>query len=720
MIKALTLFAVIGMAAAECPNACSGHGDCSAFDQCNCDRNWQASDCSERTCPFDLAHVDTPKGDLDMSFTLDTTATLTISGSTVYPYGTQESYPLMTKGDSGNTVINDSAHYYMECSNKGLCDRKTGMCECFDGYDGAACQRASCPNSCSGHGTCETVADLAVGEFNNIYALWDKDATMGCKCDAGYDGADCSARSCPVGVDPLYIDDAFARVTTTGVMLTHASAISGTFALKFFDHHGEDYVTDPITVAAAWDSTACSPLDFAGCTATGKVIADALKGLPDSVISDVVVTGATAAAAPGLGAGWLFTITFNANPGYLKQLEVDYFLDGSRATITAGTVAATSANVKVFQGGVIGEDTDYFATKCSGVQVTSTEQITGAAAKPGNLAYFAVGAGTTSITANIKALKTCLGDSNGNTGDNVDVENWDYGVTTEYLGGGSLTTVNMIGSYPHAIKTAPVDTSVNNGVGEYHLVWWDAAATAQQRFRVANLPADTTAHYVYTTDGVVQQINVDEVTVGLQADDNQLTANRNETRVVGYFDIHTNLIYTNVDASCESGGSLISACLEKGDKLFVVDGCWGEGADGAYFGSGTIATACSSAAAAGKATGVLYTVNKIYTKPWTATTVAHTDTSANSEKEDRYVIQVDYNINFSGAVIADPLGETVGDSGKSSGTVVLFRFKPATTGNYKYVDSCSNRGACDGETGLCSCFKGYTGVDCSSQNALAV
>ena len=45
---------------------------------------------------------------------------------------------------------------------------------------------AACPNSCSGHGTCESVADLAFEEFGNIYALWDKDATMGCKCDAGY------------------------------------------------------------------------------------------------------------------------------------------------------------------------------------------------------------------------------------------------------------------------------------------------------------------------------------------------------------------------------------------------------------------------------------------------------------------------------------------------------------------------------------------------------
>lgn len=35
-------------AAAECPNACSGHGDCSAFDACLCFKDWMASDCSQR------------------------------------------------------------------------------------------------------------------------------------------------------------------------------------------------------------------------------------------------------------------------------------------------------------------------------------------------------------------------------------------------------------------------------------------------------------------------------------------------------------------------------------------------------------------------------------------------------------------------------------------------------------------------------------------------
>ncbi len=33
---------------AECPNACSSHGRCGAYDACICYRNWGSNDCSER------------------------------------------------------------------------------------------------------------------------------------------------------------------------------------------------------------------------------------------------------------------------------------------------------------------------------------------------------------------------------------------------------------------------------------------------------------------------------------------------------------------------------------------------------------------------------------------------------------------------------------------------------------------------------------------------
>jgi len=175
------------------------------------------------TCPFGRAHVDTPKGDLDSSLILGSSSDVVLSGSTgVYPYGTTEGFPLMA--DTAGNVYSDTAHEYMECSNKGLCDRDRGLCECLPGYDGAACQRASCPSNvqsltpgsslndrsnlafkifngksafsgrvtqgaqegqCSGHGTCMTQAQLSSLDNNNIYDLWDKDSTMGCKCDPG-------------------------------------------------------------------------------------------------------------------------------------------------------------------------------------------------------------------------------------------------------------------------------------------------------------------------------------------------------------------------------------------------------------------------------------------------------------------------------------------------------------------------------------------------------
>ena len=67
------------------------------------------------------------------------------------PTGTWESWV----GDFHQSE--DEGHYYMECSNRGHCNPATGACECYPGYSGSACQRMTCPNDCSGQGTCEDI-----------------------------------------------------------------------------------------------------------------------------------------------------------------------------------------------------------------------------------------------------------------------------------------------------------------------------------------------------------------------------------------------------------------------------------------------------------------------------------------------------------------------------------------------------------------------------------
>jgi len=466
---------------AECPNACSAHGKCGAYDQCICYRNWMANDCSERICQFGLAHVDSPKGDLDSSsgrlsgpgklttqtdknhadFNKIATNQITVIGDAMYPKGTWEQFPNMINSDS--IVQDNSAHDYAECSNKGICDRASGDCKCFDGYGGSACQRATCPVTggltCSGHGTCETIKELAAQDNNNIYNLWDEYATMGCNCDAGFSGPDCSEKQCKYGFDPLYYDDEqnvrFANWTlqfytarqTGGSAWADQYAI-GNYSLIFYDSYGEDWETGPIDINARCDD-----------------ITNALEALPNNVVPDgsvwcyneasgnsldaatgnpnTVVPGQASYASKSFSTWSLdttvfihnrYTLAFSENPGRLRQIKINKYLDGNRPTLFSletGSDKASTLGWHIYANGFTGDYVDYVNDLCEDVFIT-----------------IAPAEGTTTlfqsyyqlVATNYKGveeskqieLKTCLGgadkiDESTATSNNAEIYDWDYG-----------------------------------------------------------------------------------------------------------------------------------------------------------------------------------------------------------------------------------------------------------------------------------------------------
>ena len=256
-------------------------------DVCSCYDNWgvglsmDSGDCSDRICPFEIAWVDTPDA-------------------------------------------NGRVHKYSECSSKGICDRSTGLCECFDGYEGKACQRTTCPNDCSGHGTCEYIEDLGYSTVWNHYQAtdfqdytkklpyyaWDKTKTRGCVCDAQYTDVDCSKRMCPHGNDVLDVrenllatdDDQIQRIVFEEDLDMYVSGEydgearpagqggrnqrnrnAQTFALTFRSRLNESFTTYPIRFDVS-SSDVDSLRDFR------DDVHLALLSLPNQIIDACVVT----------------------------------------------------------------------------------------------------------------------------------------------------------------------------------------------------------------------------------------------------------------------------------------------------------------------------------------------------------------------------------------------------------------------------------------------
>jgi len=695
---------------------------------CTCYRNCVANDCSERMCQFGLAHVDSPKGDLDASGdSLTGPGKVVVVNDQFYPYGTTEQYPAME--DTMHNVAANSAHEYRECSNKGTCDRTTGTCACFDGYEGSACQRASCPSNangvCSGHGTCQSISDIAHNDFNNIYELWDKDATMGCVCDPGYEGPDCSQRMCKYNVDPMYKDNnATIRYSNWTYFIYTQSAtatVYGNYSLVFTDAHGMKWKTEPIDIDA-----------------TCGTIATALESLPNNVIpvnsvrcfEYPLVSGASSVEPVSESSVKIwskYTIAFPKNAGRLPQLSLDTHLDGSRPTLYSNEVAADTIGWKVYPNGFHGEDVDFVNDRCFGVTVTLANSASG---------FFSYLAGLTGEEAAL--LKRCLGDGNNNPSDNIDVYNWDYGTaenphliklqeatqfdpSLRYDADGNSNWDNTLRDMPLSHICAQSDINANlfganrcsnkNPPGFYAVLYYEPVSSV---FRILhNVKNDydtTTEFYVYTTRGYLNRISNDAVVFNHRSNhfSTDLKVKKLYSNVLHVDTLTASSTYFG-DMSCETtpiGTNGARDCFNKGDwaMFFAVHSNVPNEGDPIVSPSVALGT---NEYSANPSYLNMYRIAKI----WTQEKLNPNRTIVPQPKQhiSRQEIILDYNFNAR----FDMDGTTA----------YAYKFHPSThnaDGGYRYFKPCGGRGICNTESGTCECFGGYQGDDCTCQWAMAV
>eukprot|EP01041_Mallomonas_annulata_P009446 gene9446-19623_t len=299
-----------------CPNQCSGHGTCGLNFVCTCYDNYgmglshDSGDCSERMCPYELAWVDTPD----------------------------------KKG---------RRHKYAECAGRGICNRDSGECECFAGYEGKACARTTCPNGCSGHGRCTNIQDMtyaaspfdyAQGTFVESsqtfdYYAWDNSKTRGCVCDPGFGDADCSKRICPYGTDimdhrlNMNADQLYQTQKIVFVAESTSDAVldGKTFALTFKSKLNETFTTIPIVIQTTEMQDMVSDVQ------------NALHSLPNGVIDEVQVHGLSSGSELYLNI--TFTGDYVQGPQYLLTVETALCGDGCTPKLSGVELHPLTQNV---------------------------------------------------------------------------------------------------------------------------------------------------------------------------------------------------------------------------------------------------------------------------------------------------------------------------------------------------------------------------------------
>jgi len=585
---------------------------------------------------------------------------------------------------------NDQAHDYSECSSNGLCDRKTGECTCNDGFTGDACRYAACPNDCSGHGTCEYISELAVDgsiQYGSVsdrkYDLWDAQKSRACKCDAYWSGADCSSRMCPKGNDPLttMTKDTIGgntpevqEVQTVDIRpqlmnddLGYYSAIAGDFTLSYTDAYNQEWTTRPIRVSTQISNTQTGATTFVG----DLKIEDTSSGGAVSTITDQArrlnlfepydTIKITNAASPN---GVVTTIT---------SIDCTYTMSAANVVTarpctmtTMPRVAEQVYHASSFVIQLVSTDTGEIGVKRMlqelPNQVVPSITVDETLTKNSNKFQITFSDSANSGDQHMLKCKVASCDTDGCQPRKKAIKGW-YRVATTGLATGSSASAIKAG--------AAAFTNLQPGVAQMQRF----DTTAEDRTIVIGSKTSTLLTLSESATGFTNFIAADI------ADNDKLTVSQ----------IHdfTDDSIGEITGGDNNGASSVSGRSVNGQ---------------------TNADCVVLAPATGLSTLGATLLDKANVGDMISVKFASTYTS------DGY-----YKVSAKAANLYTLEGN-IGAVSSQACTVKLIAASPCTVTETQRGTSenteCSSRGNCDGQTGLCTCFSGYVGEDCSTQTVL--
>lgn len=733
------LLASVPLATAVCPNSCSGNGVCGEYDSCTCYANYRGADCSQRICPYAPAWVTTAKGDLNfdgdrVDYTVYNTDSKIIDGFETFT--TQE----FTGGDWESWPaygVSGEGHFYMECANRGLCDRDTGECACFAGYEGSACQRMVCPNDCSGKGTCQSTDFLTanpstvltdwydVAQSSATYAMWDGEMAMACKCDPGYAGPDCSVRMCPVGDDALtktnqvyetqFIDiytpcEGTSGETTTDCPTASAtSTIGGSVTITFTDHFGEQYTTAPIDGLGAYEGAD---------TVFAANAQAALRALPNKVFSQTATV-------------------HSAFCEYLEPSQTAVSAGvatiGGSATTHATRVLSPSSCVSTMGNTVYGAD--------GKVKVLGNNK--GSAGTGFSKEDAGTGADCTNGEISIIETPLChrlIVNFNGMAGDypdlQVNVAEATHNGKTNAQSAGSRMTSTVTSRLKIASSTVTVGYNSPSDVQVTNAAAYIAAGSTSTTITMgaAVLSVGVTSRFFPTTRVKVEcggasassWRNLGIYTVA-SSTDTVLTLDE----VIPASTIHTDCGTSGTPANVRV--TMVSHVIRTGADADTADATATDTSidAGLIMGNlmGTAAIPLRIGVTLGSGTHTIFEWASHYSSSSHAATLSSGATAMTGIiiVDSESTVSIGKNAHQSGGAAAGK-GTILGSSVATTAAAIDEDILETDTAGVLYVEGdgthenveCGARGLCDTEAGECKCFAGYTGLACGMQNALVL